>query len=29
MVQRTNTDVPIEDKGLGMELGMMIVNAKM
>jgi CubicO group peptidase (beta-lactamase class C family) len=29
MVQRTNTDVPIEDKGLGMELGMMIVNAKL
>ncbi len=28
IVQRTNTDVPFEDKELGMALGMMIVNAR-
>lgn len=28
IVERTNTDGPFEDKGLGMELGMMIINAR-
>jgi len=29
IVQRTNTDGPFEDKEMGMELGMMIINAKL
>jgi CubicO group peptidase (beta-lactamase class C family) len=29
IVERTNTDGPFEDKGLGMELGKMIINARL
>jgi len=29
IVERTDTDGPFEDKGLGMELGMMIINARL
>lgn len=29
LVERTDTDAPFEDKGLGMELGIMIINARL
>jgi CubicO group peptidase (beta-lactamase class C family) len=29
IVERTNTDGPFEDKGLGIELGEMIINARL